>query len=80
MGQKGTAALKIESAPKDIEQKSIDCRHDLHEHPELCKRKERTAALVVECLRSLGMKIKTAFGVTGVKALAYPVLNYMEMN
>ena len=51
---------------KDIEQKVIDWRRDIHQNPELGNREFRTAALVAKHLRSLGMEVKTEVGVTGV--------------
>ena len=51
---------------KDIEQKVIDWRRDIHQNPELGNREFRTATLVVKHLRSLGMEVKTEVGVTGV--------------
>lgn len=51
---------------KDIEQKVIDWRRDIHQNPELGNREFRTATLVAKHLRSLGMEVKTEVGVTGV--------------
>ena len=51
---------------KDIEQKVIDWRRDIHQNPELGNREFRTAALVAKHLRSLDMEVKTEVGVTGV--------------
>lgn len=47
----------------------VAVRRDLHRHPELGFREERTAAIVAERLRALGLKPKTGVGVTGVTAL-----------
>ena len=49
-----------------IEQKVIDWRRDIHEHPELGNREVRTAALVTKHLKSLGIEVQTNVGVTGV--------------
>ena len=43
-------------------------RRDIHEHPELGNREFRTAALVAEHLRALGMEVRTEVGHTGVVA------------
>ena len=51
---------------KDIEQKVIDWRRDIHQNPELGNREFRTATLVAKHLQSLGMEVKTEVGVTGV--------------
>ena len=51
---------------KGIEQKVIDWRRDIHEHPELGNREVRTAALVTKHLKTLGMDVQTNVGVTGV--------------
>ena len=56
----------IERNFKDIEQKVIDWRRDIHQNPELGNREFRTATLVAKHLRSLGMEVKTEVGVTGV--------------
>lgn len=49
-----------------IEQKVITWRRDIHEHPELGNREFRTAALVADHLKSLGIKVQTEVGITGV--------------
>ena len=41
-------------------------RRDIHEHPELSNREVRTAALVAEHLRGLGMPVQTGVAHTGV--------------
>jgi len=41
-------------------------RRDIHQHPELGNRELRTAGLVAEHLRSLGMEVRTEVGHTGV--------------
>lgn len=56
----------LERSVKDIEQKVIDWRRDIHQNPELGNREFRTATLVAKHLRSLGMEVKTKVGVTGV--------------
>jgi amidohydrolase len=56
----------LERKFKDIEQKVIDWRRDIHQNPELGNREFRTATLVAKHLRSLGMEVKTEVGVTGV--------------
>lgn len=52
-----------------LEQKAIAWRHDIHQHPELGNQETRTAALIAEHLRSLGMQVETGVGTTGVVGL-----------
>lgn len=63
----------LQAAPSDrpaisteLEQKVIAWRRDIHQHPELSNREFRTAALVAEHLRSLGMEVQTEIAHTGV--------------
>jgi amidohydrolase len=53
---------KIESARAGL----IDLRHDLHRHPEVSGKEERTAGLVAERLRALGFEVATGVGGHGV--------------
>ncbi len=46
----------------------VEIRRDIHAHPELAFREERTAALVAERLRRLGYEVRTGVGVTGIVA------------
>ncbi|WP_193087607.1 amidohydrolase [Advenella sp. FME57] len=59
-------SAKIDSKASDIENKLIAWRRDIHEHPELGNQEKRTAKLVADHLRSLGMDVKTGVAVTGV--------------
>ena len=43
-------------------------RHDLHAHPELGFAEHRTAGIVAEAMRSLGLEVATGIGGTGVVA------------
>src|SRR5712692_6178852 len=52
-----------------IEDKLIAWRRDIHEHPELGEQETRTAGLVAEHLRKLGLDVKTGVAKTGVVAL-----------
>ena len=54
-------------APPDIQQ-LIDTRRDLHAHPELAFEETRTAGIVAERLKSLGLAPRTGIGRTGVIA------------
>ena len=44
----------------------IDLRHQIHQYPELGNREFKTAKLVAEHLRSLGIEVETAIAYTGV--------------
>lgn len=46
--------------------KVVAWRRDIHEHPELSGQEERTARVVAEHLRSLGMDVRTGVGGHGV--------------
>lgn len=52
----------IESAKGDV----IAWRRQIHQHPELSNREFKTAALVAEELKKLGLQVKTGVGRTGV--------------
>lgn len=49
-----------------IESQLIDWRRDIHQHPELGDQETRTARLVAEHLKKLGMDVQTEVGRTGV--------------
>jgi amidohydrolase len=50
----------------DIEAKVIEWRRDFHQHPELSNREFRTAKIIAEHLKSLGLEVKTGVAHTGV--------------
>jgi len=52
-----------------VQPKMIAWRRDIHEHPELSGQEVRTAKLVAEHLRALGMDVQTGVGGTGVVGL-----------
>ena len=58
----------IAAAADAIESRVIAWRRDIHANPELSNRETRTAALVADHLRSLGLEVRTEVGVTGVIA------------
>ncbi len=66
--QKGVTdfTARINAAADKIESKTIAWRRDLHEHPELGNNEVRTAKLIAEHLRSLGMDVTEGVGKTGV--------------
>jgi amidohydrolase len=51
------------------EAKVIACRRDLHEHPELGNQETRTAGIVAEQLKKLGLEVQTGVARTGVVAI-----------
>jgi amidohydrolase len=63
-----TAGLEtaVRDAAGAIEKKLIDWRRDIHEHPELGDQETRTAKLVADHLRNLGLEVRTGVARTGV--------------
>lgn len=55
----------IEKA-KELQEELIRLRRDIHAHPELGFQEFRTAALVADTLRELGIPVQTGVGKTGV--------------
>jgi len=65
LAQNPTAA-EIDRRAMQIESKVVAWRRDIHEHPELGNRETRTAKIVADHLRSLGIEVKTGVAHTGV--------------
>src|SRR5256714_1925244 len=59
-------ATEIDRRTTQIESKVVAWRRDIHEHPELGNRETRTAKIVADHLRSLGIEVKTGVAHTGV--------------
>jgi len=57
---------KIDQHAAKVEKQVISWRRDIHQHPELSNREFRTAKLVADHLRKLGVKVKTEVAHTGV--------------
>ncbi len=57
---------KINVATSKIESKCIAWRRDIHQHPELGNNEFRTAKLIADHLRGLGMEVKENVAKTGV--------------
>lgn len=57
---------KISQAADKVEAKVIAWRRDFHEHPELGNNEKRTANIVANHLRSLGIEVQTGVAKTGV--------------
>jgi amidohydrolase len=54
---------------RDVSDQVLAWRRDIHEHPELGNRETRTAKLVADQLRRLGLEVKTGVAHTGVIAV-----------
>src|SRR5438067_5455510 len=61
-----TLDQRIDEAAKRVEPKVIECRRDIHQHPELGNREFRTSKLVADRLRELGVEVRTPIAHTGV--------------
>ncbi len=59
-----TRAIAAKAA--ELEARVIEWRRDFHQHPELSNREVRTAGIVAEHLRKLGMEVTTGVAHTGV--------------
>ncbi|HEY8134267.1 MAG TPA: amidohydrolase, partial [Thermoanaerobaculia bacterium] len=57
---------RIDEAAKNVEPKVIECRRDIHQHPELGNREFRTSKLVADRLKQLGIEVRTPIAHTGV--------------
>lgn len=57
---------KVDELSNKLMPKVIAWREDIHQHPELSNREFRTAGIVANHLRSLGIEIKTGVAHTGV--------------
>jgi amidohydrolase len=65
-GQTDALEAEIRKRAAAVESKVINWRRDIHEHPELGDQETRTARLVAEHLRGLGLGVRTGVGRTGV--------------
>jgi amidohydrolase len=57
---------KVDELSASVEPKVIAWRRDIHEHPELSNRETRTAKLVAEQLKRMGLEVQTGIAHTGV--------------
>src|SRR5256712_410618 len=64
--QEGRLDAEVDRRAAQVQGKVVAGRRDIHEHPELSNRETRTAELVAQHLRSLGMKVRTGVAHTGV--------------
>jgi amidohydrolase len=61
-----TLEQRIDEAAKKVESRVIECRRDIHQHPELGNREFRTSKLVADRLRELGIEVRAPIAHTGV--------------
>src|SRR6201996_8561437 len=66
LAQKKDLSSLISAAADKIEPKTIAWRRDFHEHPELGNHETRTAKIIADHLRSLGLEVHEGVGKTGV--------------
>jgi amidohydrolase len=59
-------AQQVVRISSELEQKVIDWRRELHQHPELSNREFRTAEKIAAHLTSLGLEVQTGIAYTGV--------------
>jgi amidohydrolase len=59
-------AVNADELLRSIEPQVLAWRRDLHQHPELSNREFRTAKLVAEHLKKLGLEVQTGIAHTGV--------------
>ena len=57
---------KVDELTRAVDAKVIEWRRDIHQHPELSNREVRTAKLVAEHLRKLGLEVRTGIAHNGV--------------
>ena len=65
-GANNELSKEIDARMVQVMPKVVAWRRDIHEHPELGFNEVRTAALVANHLRALGLEVKTEVGRTGV--------------
>jgi amidohydrolase len=62
----GADSAAIAAAVDRVAPAMIEIRHDIHQHPELGNHETRTASIVAERLRALGLEVRTGVAHTGV--------------
>ncbi|MFZ2098966.1 MAG: M20 aminoacylase family protein [Oricola sp.] len=61
--------MNVAEEIKAMEPRLVECRHDLHIHPETAFEEHRTAAFVARELRAAGLEVHEGIGRTGVVAI-----------
>src|SRR5512145_2743215 len=69
LAQSTRLSAEIDRRAGQVQSKVVAWRRDIHAHPELSNRETRTAELVANQLRSLGMEVRTGVAHTGVVAV-----------
>src|SRR5688572_27142451 len=69
LAQANRLSTEIDRRAAQVQDKVIAWRRDIHQHPELSNRETRTAELVAQHLRSLGLDVRTGVAKTGVVAV-----------
>ncbi|HEX6065964.1 MAG TPA: amidohydrolase, partial [Longimicrobiales bacterium] len=64
--QADNLVAEVERRAEQVMPKVVAWRRDIHQHPELGNQEVRTAKLVADHLRKLGMEVRTNVAVTGV--------------
>ncbi|MCA1559447.1 MAG: amidohydrolase [Acidobacteria bacterium] len=60
---------RVEQEAAKVSPAMIEIRHHIHQNPELSNREEKTAALIADYLRKLGLQVRTGVARHGVVAL-----------
>lgn len=60
---------EVAAAAQKLQRQVVDWRRDFHQHPELSNREERTARVVADELRRMGLEPKTGIAHHGVVAI-----------
>lgn len=68
-GQDVSQRAEVAEAAAGVRDEVVAWRRDIHAHPELSNREERTAALVADHLRALGLEPRTGIAHHGVTAV-----------
>jgi amidohydrolase len=66
LAAQGTTPTEIERLVQEVNARVVTWRRDIHQHPELSYQETRTAALVAQHLRTLGLEVQTGVGGNGV--------------
>jgi amidohydrolase len=61
--------IDLAARVKPVVPQAVEYRHQIHRHPELGNRETRTAALVANHLKQLGLEVRTGIAHTGVVGL-----------
>ncbi|OWP64381.1 N-acyl-L-amino acid amidohydrolase [Hymenobacter amundsenii] len=67
--QASALSARVAQLAEQEQAQVVAWRRDIHEHPELGNQETRTAALVADHLRKLGLEVQTGVGRTGVVAV-----------